>query len=79
MEIDSKNEKQQLTKDQNDGESESRKMGDIISYDSFIFESNGIRCSSIDFNRVNRFLIGCELGIILPCSIFLWVIFLLFS
>jgi len=36
-----------------------------------------IRRDSIDFNQINRFLIKCELGIILPCSVIFWIIFLL--
>jgi len=78
MDSDSKNEKQELTQEQNDGEPQSGEMGDFISNGRNVSKPNGIRCSPIDFNQVNRLLIWCEFGIILPCSIFLWVVFLLF-
>lgn len=40
-------------------------------------ESIRIRRSTGDFNTVDRFLLECELGIVLPCGILLFTLFLL--
>jgi hypothetical protein len=67
MEGDSKNEGDKQTKTSNS-----------ISDDRNVHESSRIRCRSANLDQVNRFLIFCEFGYVLPCSIFLWIIFLLF-
>ena len=67
MESDSKNEGEKQTKTSNS-----------ISDDRDVPEPDGFRCRSIDLNQINRFLIRCEFGYVLPCSIFLWIVFLLF-
>jgi hypothetical protein len=50
---------------------------DSISNDSDVSEPFRFRRSSTDFDKINRFLIKCEFGIILPCSLIFWIIFLL--
>jgi hypothetical protein len=67
MESDSKNEAEKQTK-----------ISNTISDDRDVPEPNGVRCRSVDLNRINRFLVTCEFGYVLPCSIFLWIIFLFF-
>lgn len=42
-----------------------------------VLESLRIRRSTGDFNTVDRFLLECELGIVLPCGILLFTLFLL--
>lgn len=76
MESDSRNE-QELTKDQNDGEPESGKMGNTISYFRDIFQPIWIRRNSIDINQIDRFLIWSQFGFVFPCGIMFWVIFLI--
>jgi hypothetical protein len=50
---------------------------DSISNYRDVLKSPRIRRDSVDFDRINRFLIKCEFGIILPCSLIFWIIFLL--
>jgi hypothetical protein len=50
---------------------------DSISNYRDVPKSSRIRRDSVDFNKINRFLIKCEFGIILPCSLIFWIIFLL--
>ncbi len=38
-----------------------------------------IRCDSNNVDRIDRKLLECELGYVLPCGIILWIIFLLFG
>jgi len=67
MESDSKNEGDKQTKTSNP-----------ISDDRHVPESPSFRCGSIDLNRIDRFLITCEFGFVLPGGILLWTLFLLF-
>lgn len=49
-----------------------------LSNDGDVSKPNGVRRSTIDPDQINRFLVECQFGFIFPCSIFLWIIFLLF-
>lgn len=50
---------------------------DSISNYRNVPEPSRIRRDSTDFDQINRYLIKCEFGIVLPCSILLWIVFLL--
>lgn len=67
MDSDSKNEKGNKTK-----------ISNIISDGRDVPEPDGFRCGTIDLDTFNRFLIRCEFGYVLPCSVLFWIIFLLF-
>jgi hypothetical protein len=67
MEGDSKNEGEKQTKNSN-----------TISDDSDVSEHPRVRCRSANLDQVNRFLILCEFGYVLPCGIILWTLFLIF-
>lgn len=41
-------------------------------------KSDGVRRSAINVDTINRFLIESQFSFVLPCSVFLWVIFLFF-
>lgn len=49
-----------------------------FSDDCDVLESIRIRRSTGNLNKVDRFLLECELGIVLPCGIVLFALFLLF-
>jgi hypothetical protein len=53
--------------------------GDHFSNDRSIFKSFWLRRTSGVTHQINRLLLECELGIILPCGILLWTIFLIFK
>jgi hypothetical protein len=60
-----------------DGEKEKESYN--ISASCPVFKSNGVRCGSDIPDGIDRFLIQCELGIILPFSFIFWSLFLLFK
>jgi len=43
----------------------------------YVPESLWIRRTASDLNTVDRFLLECELGLVLPCGIVLFTLFLL--
>lgn len=57
---------------------EQKKNSDALLNDSSILEPSRIRRGSIDVDTINWFLIKSQFSFVLPCSIVLWVIFLLF-
>lgn len=54
------------------------KTSDSISDGGHVSEPDGFRCGTIDLDTFNRFLIRCEFGYVLPGSLLLWTLFLLF-
>ena len=42
-----------------------------------VLQSTWIRRSSVDLDSINRFIIESQFKFVLPCSILLWIVFLL--
>jgi hypothetical protein len=58
-------------------EDKQKQISNDFSDDRDVFKSFWIRRTSGDFDTVDRFLLECELGLVLPCGIFLYALFLL--
>jgi hypothetical protein len=56
---------------------EQKKNSNSLSDGWNVRKSDGVRRSSIDVDTLNRFLVESQFRFILPCSIFLWALFLL--
>lgn len=54
------------------------KTSNSISDDSNVSEPFRVRRNSDNVDEIDRFLLECEFGYVLPCGIILWTIFLLF-
>lgn len=59
-------------------EDKQTKNGDHFPNDRSIFKSFWLRRTPGVTYQINRLLLECELGIVLPCGILLWTIFLIF-
>jgi hypothetical protein len=58
-------------------EDKQKQISNDFSDDRDVPKSLWIRRTSGDFDRVDRFLLECELGLVLPCGILLYALFLL--
>jgi len=64
-----------LVKEEEKNEEHSKaKISDRISTFRDVFFTPRIRRSPVHFDKIDRFLIWCEFGIIFPCGILLWTI-----
>jgi hypothetical protein len=64
-------------KSENEGDKQ-KETGDTIPDDRNVSKSIRIRRSAISVDQINRFLMECEFGYVLPCGILFWIIFLIF-
>lgn len=62
----------------NNEQGKQKEVSNSVSDDRDVSEPLRIRRSSIDADQIDRILLECELGYVLPCGIILWTIFLIF-
>jgi hypothetical protein len=55
------------------------KISDFIPHVGNVFLATWLRRDPIHADKINRFFIWCEFGIILPCGIFLWALLYFFG
>jgi hypothetical protein len=67
-----------FTKNKNE-EDKQEEAGDNISTFRNVFFATRLRRSSVHFDKIDRFLIWCEFGIVLPCGILFWIILYIFG
>jgi hypothetical protein len=67
-----------FTKTKNE-EDKQEEAGDNISTFRNVFFTTRLRRSSVHFDKIDRFLIWCEFGIVLPCGILFWIILYIFG
>jgi len=60
-------------------EDKQKEAGDTIPTFRNVFFTSRLRRSSVYSNKIDRFLIWCEFGIILPCGILLWTLLYIFG
>jgi hypothetical protein len=60
-------------------EDKQKEVGDTISTFRNVFFTSRLRRSSVYSDKIDRFLIWCEFGIILPCGILLWTLLYIFG
>jgi hypothetical protein len=64
-------------KSENEGDKQ-KEAGDTIPDDRNVSKSIRVRRGSIGTDQINRFLVECEFGYVLPCGILLWTLFFIF-
>ena len=67
-----------FTKTKNE-EDKQEEAGDTISTFRNVFFTTRLRRSSVHVDKIDRFLIWCEFGIILPCGILFWALLYIFG
>lgn len=65
--------------DANSKNGKEKKNSNNVSANSPISESDGFRCSSDFPDQLDRFVLQCQFGFVLPIGVFLWTLLFLFG